>query len=136
MDYALLKSLHVAFVVASGCGFALRGALMLRRSPLLATRVARVLPHFVDTLLLAAAIGMLVIARMSPLAHPWLMAKIIALLAYIVLGAVALRRGRTPRVRALAFAAALATFAYIVGVALAHDPLSWWALWLRGAKPL
>jgi hypothetical protein len=45
-----------------------------------------------------------------------------ALLVYIVLGTIALKRGRSPAVRAGAFAAALAAFGYIVGVALTKDP--------------
>jgi uncharacterized membrane protein SirB2 len=53
-----------------------------------------------------------------PLAQPWLTAKVGALLLYIVLGSVALKRGRSKGIRAAAFLAALATFAYIVAVAL------------------
>jgi uncharacterized membrane protein SirB2 len=72
---------------------------------------------------------MAVLARLSPLAHPWLLAKIVALLAYIVLGSLALRRGRTRGLRSAAFAGAVLTFVYIVGVALTRDPQSWLA-WL------
>ena len=46
----------------------------------------------------------------------------LGLVAYVALGTIALKRGRSRRVRAAAFAAALATFAYIVAVAIAHDP--------------
>jgi len=63
-----------------------------------------------------------VIARISPLAHPWLATKIGALVVYIVLGSIALKRGRTRAIRAAASAAALATYAYIVGVALTRSP--------------
>jgi uncharacterized membrane protein SirB2 len=70
---------------------------------------------------------MAVLAHLSPLAHPWLLAKIVALLAYIVLGAIALRRARTRALRIVAFAGAVLTFVYIVGVALTRDPLSWLA---------
>jgi uncharacterized membrane protein SirB2 len=92
--YAALKWLHVACVMLSGAGFLARGVLMLAGSELLRTRFVRVAPHVVDSLLL-----------------------------YIVLGALALRPGRPPRVRALAFAGAVLTFAYIVGTALQRDPL-------------
>lgn len=122
--YASLKWLHVGAVILSGCGFVARGALMLRASPLLATRFVRVAPHVVDSVLLAAAVGLVVLARLSPLAQPWLAAKIVALLAYIALGAVALRRGRSRRARMLAFVGALLVFAYIVATALQRDP-SW-----------
>jgi uncharacterized membrane protein SirB2 len=119
--YEGLKWLHVVCVVASGAGFLARGVLMVAESPLLQARFVRIAPHVVDTLLLAAAVAMAVIARLSPLAHPWLAAKIVGLLAYIVLGAVALRRGRTRRTRGLALIAALLAFAYVVGTALRRD---------------
>ena len=125
--YETLKWIHVGCVIASGCGFLARGALMLADSPLLSARFVRVAPHVVDTALLAAAIAMTAIARLSPLAHPWLMAKIVALLAYIVLGSIALRRGRSRALRTFAFVAAAATFAYIVGTALTRDPRAWLA---------
>lgn len=121
--YALLKWLHVSCVVASGAGFVARGALMLAGSPLLQARFVRIAPHVVDTLLLAAAITMATLASLSPLAHPWLAAKIAGLIAYIALGAVALKHGRTRRTRMLALVAALLVFAYVVGTALQRDPL-------------
>jgi len=124
VTYETLKWLHVAAVVLSGAGFAARGALMLAQSPLLQARFARLAPHLVDTIPLLAAVGLTALARLSPLAQPWLAAKIGALIVYILLGTVALRRGRSRRARIAAFAAALLTFGYIVGTALAHDP-SW-----------
>jgi uncharacterized membrane protein SirB2 len=121
--YETLKWLHVGAVVASGAGFLARAALMLAGSPRLQARFVRVAPHVVDTVLLAAAVAMAVMARISPLAHPWLAAKIIGLLGYIVLGAIALRCGRTLRARVAALAGAVLVFAYIVGTALQRDPL-------------
>lgn len=121
--YATLKAIHVGCVIASGAGFFARGLLMLAGSPLLQARFVRVAPHIVDTLLLASAITMAVLAHLVPTQQPWLMTKIIGLVVYIVLGAIALRYGRTRGQRTLAFAAALATFAYIVGVALTRSPL-------------
>jgi uncharacterized membrane protein SirB2 len=125
--HEMLKWLHVGCVIATGSGFLARGALMLTGSPLLDARIVRVAPHVIDTALLASAVAMAVLAHLSPLAHPWLLAKIVALLAYIVLGAIALRRARTRALRIVAFAGAVLTFAYIVGVALTRDPLSWLA---------
>jgi uncharacterized membrane protein SirB2 len=46
------------------------------------------------------------------------MAKIIGLLAYIGLGTVALKRGRTKAIRVKALVAALGVFAYIIAVAV------------------
>jgi uncharacterized membrane protein SirB2 len=121
--YETLKWLHVGAVLASGTGFLARGLLMLAGSPLLAARFVRVAPHGVDTVLLASAVAMAWLARLSPLAHPWLAAKIGGLLVYIVLGAVALRYGRSLRTRALALAGAMLAFACIAGTALQRDAL-------------
>ena len=91
----------------------------------LGVRLVRVLPHVVDTIFLLSGIAMLVMLSLNPLTQSWLLAKFAGLLAYIVLGMIALRRGPTLASRRLAFFAALIVFAYIVGVALAHSPWSW-----------
>ena len=122
MNYLLLKHLHVTAVVVSGTGFFLRGLLMLNDSPLLQRRLLRVMPHVVDTNLLGSAITMAVLSAQYPFVQPWLTAKFCGLLAYIVLGMVALKRGRTKAQRAAFFVAALLAFAYIVSVALTRNP--------------
>jgi uncharacterized membrane protein SirB2 len=118
MDYTLLRAAHIATVHISLALFLLRGLWMLRESPRLREGWVRVVPHVNDTLLLAAAIAMLVAGSLNPLEQPWLMAKILGLLAYIGLGTVALKRGRTKAVRVKALVAAIAVFAYIVAVAV------------------
>ncbi|MES1943553.1 hypothetical protein PC39_05545 [Salinisphaera sp. PC39] len=120
--YPLLKQIHLATVALTLALFLLRGWWMLTAPERLRRRWVRVLPHLVDTLLLASALGLMLILRQYPFVHGWLTAKVLALIAYIVLGTIALKRGRTRRVRATAFAAALAVFGYIVTTALAHHP--------------
>jgi uncharacterized membrane protein SirB2 len=73
----------------------------------------RTWPHLIDSLLLFSGIWMAVKLHLSPVNSPWLTAKLFVLVIYIALGFVALRRGRTRRVRTMAFVAALACFAYI-----------------------
>lgn len=119
--YVTLKHLHIVCVVVSLCGFVARFALSVMASPLMRHQFVRVAPHAVDTLLLAAAIGMLVIGRLNPLQHPWLLAKIAGLLAYIALGAIALKRSTTPVGRPAAFIAALLAFSYVVSAALSKS---------------
>jgi uncharacterized membrane protein SirB2 len=123
MAYLLLKQLHVACAVLSIAGFAARGALMLRDSPLLQSRFARIAPHLVDTVLLASAIALAWMSGQYPFVQPWLTAKLLALFAYIALGVIALRRGRSKKVRAIAFGLALSLVLYIVSVAIARNPL-------------
>ena len=126
-SFDLLKTLHMVCALASIVGFAVRGHWMLGDNPLLQRRLARVLPHIVDTLLLASAVGMLIIWRLSPLDADWLIAKILALLVYIGLGMVALRFGPTRQIRLVAWLAALTTAAYIVTVAYSKSPLGLFA---------
>jgi uncharacterized membrane protein SirB2 len=85
----------------------------------------RIAPHVVDTLLLASAVWLAWFLGQTPFVHGWITAKVFALFAYIVLGMVALKRGRTKGVRAGAFAAALASAGYIVWVALTRDATPW-----------
>lgn len=120
--YYLTKSLHMACAVTSFALFILRGVWMLRGSAQLSRRWVRVLPHGIDTLLLASAIALTLMLHQYPLTHAWLSAKLVALIIYIGLGLVALRFGRTRRMRVSAWVGALAVFAYIVSVALSHDP--------------
>ena len=121
MEHALLKLVHQVTVVLSFAGFAVRGALMLADSPLLRRRWMRTWPHFIDTLLLVTGIWMAVNLHLNPVNHPWLSAKLVALLLYIGLGFVALRLGRTRQQRILAFLGALICFAYMVSVALTRS---------------
>lgn len=123
--YSLLKSVHIACAMLTITGFALRGFWMWTSSALLAQRITRILPHVIDTVFLASGVAMLFMLSLNPFKVDWLVAKFVALLAYIVLGTIALKRGRTRRVRALAAIAAIVVFAYIVGVAMMHSPASW-----------
>ena len=97
----------------------------MQESVRLQERWTKILPHVVDTLLLASAIILAVQWRISPLEHSWLLAKIIALLVYILVGAVALRHGQSKKVRVLAWLFGLLTFLYIVSVANTRSVLGW-----------
>jgi uncharacterized membrane protein SirB2 len=123
----MLKAVHIACAIASISGFALRGILMLADSPLLAARFVRIAPHVVDTVLLASALWLAALIGQYPFVQGWLTAKVLALIAYIVLGTVALKRARSKAVRAAAFALALAAASYIVSVALTRHPLGFFA---------
>src|SRR5688572_15359820 len=114
MDYAALKITHVSCAAVSYALFVVRGVWMLSGSALLGQRWVKIVPHAVDTVLLASAIAMAVMSRQYPLEAPWLTAKVSALVAYIALGMVALKRGKTRRLRAAAWIAAQAAFLYIV----------------------
>ncbi|MGZ8274710.1 MAG: SirB2 family protein [Burkholderiaceae bacterium] len=120
--YAALKLVHVAAVVLSGVGFVIRYGWSVTR-PLPTGALVRVAPHVVDTVLLGSALALAWVGSFTPLGVPWLGAKLAGLVLYILIGTIALKRGRTRRIRATAFAAALLVYAYIVTVALTKSPL-------------
>lgn len=120
--FSLIKNLHLATIALSLTLFVLRGAWMIAASPLLQARWVRIVPHVIDTLLLASGIGLAVLIQQYPLVHGWLTAKLLALILYIVLGTIALKRGKTKTQRIAAWIAALLVFGYMVAVAMAHDP--------------
>lgn len=120
MSYLALKHLHMSFAALSGTLFLIRGILMLRRPdgvPAPKTMLDRS-SHIIDTVLLASALTMVVWSAQYPFVVPWLTAKVIAVVAYIIVGAAALKRGKTKGIRAGAFVAALLIFGYIVKLAL------------------
>lgn len=121
--YSVLKQIHVDSIMLSGAGFLLRGVWMLAGSPLLNHRLTRVIPHLVDTVLLGSAIGLAVLSQQYPLRDDWLTAKVVGLVAYVALGTVALKRGRTRGVRIVALVLALGVFGYIVSVAVTKQPI-------------
>ena len=119
--YLAIKHLHVTSVVLSATGFLLRGLWMVTGSPLLQHRLTRVLPHIIDSVLLLSAIALAVLIRQYPLSADWVTAKVLGLLAYIFLGTIALKRGRTMSMRVTAFVAALLVYAWIVSVAITKN---------------
>lgn len=122
MSYFLIKHIHMTAVSLSILGFLIRGLWMLKGSAMLQRTWVRVAPHFIDTVLLISAIAMAVKIQQYPFVHDWLTAKFVALLAYILLGMVALTYGRTKIQRAVAFVGAVLSFVYIVLVAITKNP--------------
>jgi uncharacterized membrane protein SirB2 len=123
--YLPIKYFHMSLAMISVVGFSIRGFWAISGSALLQRRWIKVVPHIVDTLLLTTAVLLMIILSQHPGNQSWLMAKLVALLFYIGFGTLALKRAPTPAAKTLFLVLAFATFAYIVGVALAHHPLSW-----------
>ncbi|WP_456448551.1 SirB2 family protein [Thiolapillus sp.] len=122
IDHDLVKLIHISCVVLSLIGFTLRSILMLMGSPLLRRSWVRTVPHLVDSTLFFSGLWLAWNLHQYPGTTPWLTAKLSALIAYIVFGALALR-GRTRRRRYLSLVAAYACFAYMVAVALTRSPV-------------
>lgn len=126
----MIKLIHVSCVVLTFTLFLVRGVWMITGSARLQQRWVKVVPHVVDTLLLGSAIVLTMQIHQYPFVQDWLTTKVFGLLAYIGLGMVALRYGKTRRVRIGAWLAALAVFIYIVSVASTRTPIptAFWAI--------
>ena len=124
MNYLAIKHLHVTAAALSILFFVVRAYWSVTGSSLLQRRLVKILPHIIDTVLLLA--GITLAAMIGP-EQPWILAKIVALIAYIGVGTIAIKRGKTRRTRLIAALISVAVFAYIVGVAIHHDSASWFA---------
>ncbi|NJD36431.1 MAG: regulator SirB [Betaproteobacteria bacterium] len=126
--YLAVKYVHVATVVLSLTGFFLRGILMMRDSPLLGAHWIRVAPHINDTVLLIAALSLAAMSGQYPFVVDWVTAKVLGVIAYIILGALALRAASTRTMQVICWFASLAVFGWIVSVALSRQPLGFLAV--------
>lgn len=116
----VLKHLHVSMVGLTILGFLLRGFWAWRYPAMLRRKSVRIVPHVIDTVLLASAIGLLVLYGWNPFAFTWLTAKIVLLVVYIGLGMVALKPRAPAPVRVAAFFGGVGVVAWIVSIAVAH----------------
>ena len=124
MTYIAIKHLHVTAAVVSIVLFIIRAYWSVNGSPRLQSGFARVAPHIIDTILLLAGVYL---ASVLGWHQPWIVAKIVGLVLYIIVGTLAIKRGKTPASRATAAVVAVIIFLYIVGVALTKQPMSWLA---------
>ncbi len=121
--YNILKIIHITTAFISIAGFFIRGIWMMQSSATLHKRWARIAPHVNDALLLLSAIALVFITAQYPGPAIWINVKIIALVFYIVLGTIALKRGRTMGIRVISWCLAILTFAYIMVVAFSKSAL-------------
>lgn len=124
--YLQIKWTHIAAVAASGGLFFLRGAAVQlggqwARWAMMAP--LRYLSYAIDTVLLTAALMLATVLRQYPFVHGWLTVKVLVLVVYVILGSLALKRGRTRSVRSAAWIAALLAYGFIISVARSHQPL-------------
>ena len=128
--YPQIKHAHIGLALLSGSLFALRGLLLLLDVRWANAAPLRYLSYAIDTALLTAALMLLTILPAGLYANGWLAVKVALIVAYVVLGVFALRRGRTRGTRAACYVAALLVFAQVYFIARTHHPLG--ALYLLG----
>ena len=128
MNYLTIRTIHETAVALSVTGFFIRGLGGLVGAQPLGGRVAKALPHAIDTVLLASALTLAWMLGVTPLSAPWLTAKVCGLVVYIGLGVVALRPSVPPALRLAAWIGALATVGWIISVAVTKSPLGFLSL--------
>lgn len=127
--YPAVKTAHIGLVLASGCLFALRGALVLAGQGWVMATPWRMLSYGIDTLLLTAGVTLWAVLSLNPVTSPWLGTKLLLLLLYIVLGSLALKRARTTAMRRVSYVGALVVYLAMGSVAVAHHPLGLLQVW-------
>ncbi len=118
LTYLMIKHLHVTCVACSGSFFALRAYWRWQNPARLKSAWVKILPHLIDTMLLISAVMLAYSSAQYPFAQNWLTAKVLALILYIVLGTLALKRLRRGWLSYSASIAALLTLGYIISVAI------------------
>lgn len=120
--YTIVKNAHITFAVISISLFILRTFWSVTESVKLQQQWAKIVPHINDTLLLGCAVYLMITTGQYPFADQWLTAKVLALLVYIATGTIAIKRGKRAGMRLLFSLLAVATFSYIVAVAVTRTP--------------
>lgn len=115
--YLILKHAHMTVVLISILGFVARFIWCALKSKEALPKWAKIVPHINDTLLLGLGISLAWLLALNPLAHTWLLFKLLLLIAYIGLGAVALNKAQTLLGKA-SFVAALICFAAMAHLAV------------------
>lgn len=122
----LFKYIHVSAVTLTLIFFIIRGLWMIMDAKILKQKWVKILAITIDSILLASAVILTMKISQYPFSHPWLTAKVLALVIYIALGMIALHYGATKKIRIVAWFAALLCFGYIVSVALTRNPMSFY----------
>ena len=112
--YLIAKHIHQLTAVVFAASFVIRGLLMLANSAAGRARWVTIATHVNDTVLLVSALYLAFMIGFQD----WVIAKLVGLAVVVVLGIVALKRGRTRGIRGAAFVAALAVIVYVAAVAV------------------
>jgi uncharacterized membrane protein SirB2 len=122
--YPQILMVHISAVLLSGGLFFTRAAASnIFGAPWIMAAPLRYLSYSIDTVLLTAALMLMTVTHQYPFVDAWLTTKVVLLVVYVLLGSFALKRARDRTSRLLCSAAAVAIFAFVISVALTHNPL-------------
>ena len=119
----MLKTIHLVTVGITLALFFYRGSLIYISKKDFNNKFLKITPHINDTVLLTTGIWMAINIQQYPLVHHWLTAKVVGLLAYIILGMFAMKWFRGTGKGLIAWVLAILVFIYIISAAHYHDAL-------------
>jgi uncharacterized membrane protein SirB2 len=102
--------------------FISRGVWIYLLKQQLTARWQKVVPHVNDSVLLITGVTLAIQTQQYPLANNWLTVKLGCLLAYIILGMLAMKWFRATKTGFCCWLGAIAIFIYMVSVALTRHP--------------
>jgi len=112
----MIKFFHLIFILLSISSFVGRVYLAEKNPGMLEQKWIKIGPHVVNSLLLLTGFALVVQGSWLSAEYGWIVAKLVALVAYVGLGIVAIKS--QGELRWKAFAGALACFVYIAAVAV------------------
>ena len=115
--YPAVKHLHFTLIAASVLFFTFRFVLHLRQSAILDKKFVKIAPHIVDTFLLLSGITLCFMIQQYPFVDPWLTEKIGAVVAYIILGVIAIKANRNKVFKVFAYLGAISWLVYAAKLA-------------------
>ncbi|WP_372766205.1 SirB2 family protein [Pseudoalteromonas sp.] len=86
MEYTALKHTHILLALISVVLFYTRAFARIKQLQLAKNKLLFISSHSVDTLLLVSAVALAMTLGMSPHNQPWLLEKIILVVAFITVG--------------------------------------------------
>lgn len=120
--YMAFKHLHLTLAALTVLIFLVRAMFVLVWPAGIRKRWLKVTAHAVDGLLILSAIALLVVMQMNPIHVGWVLAKIVALVAYIGFSVYAFKTAPTLPTRLVGVVLAGAALAYIAMVAVRRTP--------------
>ena len=94
-----------------------RFVLHLRQSALMGKKLLKIAPHVIDTFLLLSGLTLCFMIQQFPFVDPWMTEKIGAVVAYIVLGAIAIKANRNKLFKVFAYLGAIGWLVYAAKLA-------------------
>ncbi|MDH5423823.1 MAG: SirB2 family protein [Gammaproteobacteria bacterium] len=120
--YPLLKTIHISTVIFSFVFFLTRAYWLLRKPGLLQNKAVKILPHINDSILLFSALALVYTGKLLPLSdNPWIIAKVSALVCYIINGVYLFRIASTHFQRYIALTIAILIYLYLLQTAVSKS---------------